>query len=66
MSRFDKVPPARKKAIFAYNAAKEEDRAAAADMHTIAAAIGNLPPGQLKKILTDDIREILARYGVEV
>ena len=66
MSRWDKVPPARKKAIYAYNAAKAADSAAAADMHTIAAALGKLPPGQLKKILTDDIREILSRYGVEV
>ncbi len=66
MSRFDKVPTARKKAIFAYNAAKAADSAAAKDMHAIAAAIGELPPGQLKKILTDDIREILSRYGVEV
>lgn len=66
MSRFNNVSPARKKAIFAYNAAKAADSVAAADMRTIAAAIGRLPPGQLKKFLTDDIREILSRYGVEV
>ena len=33
-------------------------------MRTIAAAIGKLPPGQLKKVLTDDIIAILAKYGV--
>lgn len=65
-NRFDKVPHARKKAIFAYNAALAADSAEADDMRTIAAAIGKLPPGQLKKILTDDIRAILSRYGVEV
>ena len=36
------------------------------DMRTIAAAIVKLPPGQLKKILTDDITAILAKYGVVV
>ena len=36
------------------------------DMRTIAAAIAKLPPGQLKKILTDDITAILAKYGVVV
>ena len=34
------------------------------DMRTIAAAIDKLPKGQLKKILTDDIVAILAKYGV--
>lgn len=36
------------------------------DMRTIAAAIAELPPGQLKKILTDDIISILGKYGVVV
>ena len=34
------------------------------DMRTIAAAIAKLPPGQLKKLLTDDINTILGKYGV--
>lgn len=66
MGKWDRVPEERKKAIFAYNTARAADSAAAADMHAIAAAIGKLPKGQLKKVLTDDIREILSRYGVEV
>ena len=36
------------------------------DMSTIAASIAKLPPGQLKKILTDDIIAILAKYGVVI
>ena len=36
------------------------------DMRTIAASIAKLPPGQLKKILTNDIITILAKYGVVV
>ena len=34
------------------------------DMRAIAASIATLPPGQLKKILTEDILAILAKYGV--
>ena len=36
------------------------------DMRTIAASIAKLPPGQLKKVLTDDITAILAKYGVVI
>lgn len=36
------------------------------DMRTIAARLAKLPPGQLKKILTDDIIAILAKYGVVI
>ena len=35
----------------------------AEDMRAMAAAIGKLMPGQLKKILTQDIIDILAKYG---
>ena len=34
------------------------------DMRTIAAAFAQLPPGQLKKVLTQDIIDILNKYGV--
>ena len=36
------------------------------DMRAMAAAIGKLPHGQLKKILTEDIVAILEKYGVVV
>nr|DAE37788.1 MAG TPA: hypothetical protein [Caudoviricetes sp.] len=36
------------------------------DMRTIAASLAKLPPGQLKKVLTDDIIAILAKYGVVI
>ena len=38
----------------------------AEDMRTIAEAFAKLPHGQLKKILTDDIIAILAKYGVVI
>ena len=34
------------------------------DMQAIAEAFAKLPPGQLKKVLTQDIIDILAKYGV--
>lgn len=36
------------------------------DMRTVAASIAKLPPGQLKKVLTEDIIAILAKYGVVI
>ena len=39
---------------------------AAADMQAIATAIAQLPPGQLKKVLTQDIIDILIKYGVVI
>lgn len=36
------------------------------DMRALAAAMAQLPPGQLKKVLTEDIIAILAKYGVVI
>ena len=36
------------------------------DMQAIAAAFAKLPPGLLKKILTEGIITILAKYGVVI
>lgn len=36
---------------------------AAKDMREIAAVFAKLPPGQLKKVLTEDILAILEKYG---
>ena len=33
-------------------------------MQAMAAVFAQLPPGQLKKVLTDEIIAILAKYGV--
>lgn len=52
--------------IIAYNKAVAADAAAAEDMRAMAAAMAQLPPGQLKKILTNDILAIMEKYGVEV
>ena len=36
------------------------------DTRTIASAMAKLPPGQLKKVLTEDVIAVLEKYGVEV
>lgn len=38
----------------------------AEDMRILAAAMAQLPPGQLKKVLTDDVIAVLEKYGVEL
>lgn len=44
----------------------QADESAAADMRAIAEAMAKLPPGQLKKVLSDEIITILAKYGVVI
>ena len=44
----------------------QADESAAADMRAMAAAFAKLPPGQLKKVLTQDIIDILAKYGMVI
>ena len=39
---------------------------AAADMQAIAASMAQLPKGQLKKVLTEEIVAILEKYGVVI
>lgn len=58
--------PELRKRIIAYNQAVAADASAAADMRAIAAAIAKLPLGQLKKVVTPDIIDILGKYGVVI
>ena len=36
------------------------------DMDALIGQIGKLPPGQLKKVLTEDVLAILRKYGVQL
>lgn len=51
-----------KKRLVEIHAAEDGEQ----DMRTIAASLAKLPPGQLKKVLTDDIIAILGKYGVVI
>jgi hypothetical protein len=42
----------------------DEREAKATDMELLIDKIMELPPGQLKKILSDDVMTILEKYGV--
>ena len=44
----------------------QADESAAADMRTMAEVFAKLPPGLLKKVLTDGVITILAKYGVVI
>lgn len=60
------MKPELRERIIAYNRKVDADSAAAADMRTIAAAMKNLPPGQLKKVLSENVIAVLKKYGVEL
>lgn len=49
--------------ILAYNKAVAEKAEKASDLDVIVSAIKKLPPGQLKKVLTDEVLSVLAKYG---
>ena len=44
----------------------QADEGAAADMRAVAEAMAKLPPGQLKKLLSEDVVVVLAKYGVVI
>lgn len=49
--------------ILAYNKDQAERKEKADDMDVIIAAMGSLPWGQLKKLLTDEVVAVLEKYG---
>lgn len=53
-----------KRQIIAYNKNIKEQKKKSTDLDLLVSAIANLPAGQLKKVLSDDIVRILAKYGV--
>lgn len=50
--------------IIAFNKAAAERKDKASDLDIIVAAFAKLPPGQLKKVLTDDVIAVLEKNGV--
>lgn len=52
--------------ILAFNKAAAERKNKASDLDVIVQALSKLPPGQLKKVLTDDVTAVLRKYGVEI
>lgn len=52
--------------IIAFNKAATERKEKASDLDIIVAAFAKLPPGQLKKVLTDDVIDVLNKHGVSI
>ena len=52
--------------IIAYNKAVAAKGEKASDLDIIITELLKLPPGQLKKELTDEVCAVLEKYGVEV
>lgn len=52
--------------IIAYNKTVKEKSEKASDLDIIVSALAKLPPGQLKKVLTDDVLAVLKKYGVKI
>lgn len=52
--------------ILAYNKTVAGKGEKADDLDIIVAAFAKLPPGQLKKVLSDEVIAVLAKYGVEI
>lgn len=57
------MTPELKAKILAYNKSVKEKGEKATDLDIIVAEIMNLPYGQLKKVLTDEVMAVLAKYG---
>lgn len=51
--------------IIAYNKAQADRAEKASDMDILIAALAQLPPGQLKKIMSDDVCAVLRKYGID-
>ena len=58
------MKPELKAKILAYNKAVKEKGEKANDLDVIVSAMMKLPPGQLKKVLTEDVLAVLSKYGV--
>ena len=60
------MKPELREAILNYNRTIAEKKAKAPDLDIIISEVMKLPYGQLKKVLTPPVLEILRKYGVEI
>ena len=59
------MKPELKEKILAFNRKRAEEGRKACDMDILIAGIFRLPPGQLKKVLSDEVMAVLKKYGWE-
>jgi hypothetical protein len=58
------MKPELKAKVDAVIASVAEKKEKASDLDVLVTAIMKLPPGQLKKVLTDEVIAVLAKYGM--
>lgn len=58
------MKPELREKIIAYNKSAAERAEKATDLDIIVSEIMKLPPGQLKKVLTDKVISVLEKYGI--
>ena len=51
--------------ILAFNRLAKEKNEKASDMDILVRELLKLPPGQLKKVLTDEVLTVLSKYGYD-
>lgn len=57
------MKPELKEKILAFNKTQAERSEKANDLDVLVASIRKLPYGQLKKVLSEDVLSVLAKYG---
>ena len=57
------MKPALREKILAFNRVAAERKEKAGDMDILIAEILKLPPGQMKKLFTDEVLAVLEKYG---
>lgn len=60
------MKPELKKKILSYNKSVAKNKEKSSDLDVIISCIMKLPPGQLKKVLSDEVLEVFRKYGVDV
>lgn len=61
------MPNPWKDKVLAFNRIRKAEGAKATDMDVVIRKLGELPPGQLKKLLTDEeLCAVLRKYGMDV
>lgn len=52
--------------VLAFNRVRKEEGTKASDMDVVIRKLSELPPGQLKKLLDEELCAVLRKYGVDI
>lgn len=60
------MKPELKEKILSYNKSVAKNKERSSDLDVILSSVMKLPPGQLKKVLSDEVLQVFRKYGVDV